>query len=33
MDRTNLNPFIYSIHLKAGHGSAFEFILMPVPTI
>jgi hypothetical protein len=23
----------YSIHPKAGHGSAFEFILMPVPTI
>ncbi len=24
---------MYSIHPKAGHGSAFEFILMPVPTI
>jgi hypothetical protein len=24
---------IYSIHPKAGHGSTFEFILMPVLTI
>jgi hypothetical protein len=25
--------YVYSIHPKAGHGSAFGFDFMPVPTI